>query len=334
MLRVYKRDRDKNWRIRGTLFGVTIEESSGTPDKVQAQILCNARIAELTRQHVEGAVIGRRVSISFAEAVNIYIEGDGERRFLAPLLDHFGETPIARIDQAAIDDAARRLLPGRAPATINRQIIAPMSAVLKAAGVSLKIKRRKEPPPRVRWLTQEERSRLVAECNPALRVLVIFLLFTGARIGEALWLDWRNVDLARAHVSFPKTKNGEARGLPLHPEVVAVLASLSHHEGEIFRRPDGLPYDRPDPDDDDDTSAGSRISEAFAGACRRGGIVDFTPHDTRHDWATEHYRQNRDLLGLKQDGGWKTLKMVERYAHVNTEHRRAAIDGLPSLKVG
>ena len=38
------------------------------------------------------------------------------------------------------------------------------------------------------------------------------------RIGEALWLDWRNVDLARAHVSFVKTKNAEAaRSAPCFP---------------------------------------------------------------------------------------------------------------------
>jgi len=32
---------------------------------------------------------------------------------------------------------------------------------------------------------------------------VIFLLYTGARIGEALWLDWRYIDLTRGHVTFP-----------------------------------------------------------------------------------------------------------------------------------
>ena len=63
---------------------------------------------------------------------------------------------------------------------------------------------------------------------------MIFLLYTGGRAGEALWLDWRDVS-ARAHVTFPKTKNGEARGVPLHPRVVAALANLPHREGEVFR---------------------------------------------------------------------------------------------------
>jgi hypothetical protein len=34
-----------------------------------------------------------------------------------------------------------------------------------------------------------------------LQPLVIFLLYTGARIGEALWLDWRDIDLTRGHAT-------------------------------------------------------------------------------------------------------------------------------------
>jgi len=113
---------------------------------------------------------------------------------------------------------------------------------------------------------------------------VIFLLFTGARVGEALWLDWRCTELARAHVSFPKTKNGDPRGVPLHRDLVAVLANLPHRDGCVFRRPDGKPYERPS--GDDNISAGSKIKTAFRGAVRRAGLEDFRVHDCRHTWAT------------------------------------------------
>jgi integrase len=116
----------------------------------------------------------------------------------------------------------------------------------------------------VRWLKPEEAERLIAACSKHFQPLVIFLLYTGARAGEALWLDWRNVNLSAMHASFPKTKNGEARGVPLHPRVVATLANLKGREGEVFRRPDGEPYERPDADDEADTSAG-------AGSRRRSG---------------------------------------------------------------
>lgn len=125
--------------------------------------------------------------------------------------------------------------------------------------------------------------------------LVIFMLYTGARVGEALWLDWRNVDLTRAHVQFLKTKNQQPRGVPLHRRVVAALASLPQREGHVFLRPDGRPYASLHNDDDSDTSAGSRIKTAFRGACRRAGIESFHPHDCRHTWATCGGRRHADL---------------------------------------
>lgn len=82
---------------------------------------------------------------------------------------------------------------------------------------------------------------LIAGCAPHLAPLVTFMLFTGCRVGEALALDWRDVDLSRAHASFLDTKNGDRRGTPLHPRAVAALAGLTHRVGIVFRRPDKRP---------------------------------------------------------------------------------------------
>jgi hypothetical protein len=35
-----------------------------------------------------------------------------------------------------------------------------------------------------------------------------------------------------------------------------------------------------------------------------------------------------DLLTIKDLGGWKTLTMVQRYAHLSKEHRQSAIERL------
>jgi integrase len=165
-----------------------------------------------------------------------------------------------------------------------------------------------------------------------MKTLLIFLLYTGARVGEALWLDWQHVDLARAHVSFPKTKSGKARGVPLHPRVVAVLANLGHRDGKVFRTASGRAYEQPVRIDD--TSAGSRIAKGFKGACRRAGIDNFRVHDCRHTWATWHYAANRDLAALKTLGGWKSETMVLRYAHINVEQLAHTIAALPGGQLG
>jgi integrase len=138
----------------------------------------------------------------------------------------------------------------------------------------------------------------------------------------------------RAQVQFLDTKNGTDRGVPLHPALVAILADLPsryRNTGEVFRKVNGLPYAYLDDDNDLDVSAGSRIKKGFAGACKRAGIEDFSPHDCRHTWATWHYQQNRDLNMLMHLGGWSSLSMVLRYAHVNVAHAAPSIGAMPTI---
>jgi integrase len=334
-LKLVRRPKSPYWTIRGTLRGIRLEESTGTDSKAVAEEIRAKRESEILAE----SVYGRRATVTFASAALSYLENGGSKRFLDPVIKHFGTTPLAQIDQDAIDRMARKLYPKASDATRNRQAYTPASAVMRHAGrrqwcAPLLLERPASPEDRVRWLTLEEANRLIECCNKHLRPLVIFLLYTGARAGEALWLDWRNVDLTRGHVVFPKTKNGEARGVPLHQRVVTALANLSHRESEVFRRPDGVPYERPDPESEEDTSAGSRIATAFRGACNRARIMDFHPHDCRHTWATWHYWANRDLGALKRLGGWKTDRMVLRYAHTNVEEHKHTIDRLPGGNLG
>lgn len=333
-LKLVRRPKSPHWIIRGTLRGIRVEESTQVSDKRAAEEIRAKREAEILAQ----SVYGRRATATFAEAALSYLEQGGSKRFLEPVIRHFGTTPLAKIDQDALDKGARKLFPKAAAATRNRQFYTPASAVLHHAArrgwcARPMIERPEAAPDRVRWLSIEEADRLVGKAGKHLRPLLVFLFYTGARVGEALWLDWRNVDLARAHVAFPKTKNGEPRGVPLHPRVIAALANLPHREGEVFRRPDGDPYERLE-DDPTDTSAGTRIATAFKGACRRAGIDDFHPHDCRHTWATWHYQANRDLGALQKLGGWKSIRMVMRYAHVNVAELSHTIDRLPGGILG
>ena len=131
---------------------------------------------------------------------------------------------------------------------------------------------------------------------------------------------------------LPETKNGGARGVPLHPRVIAALANLPHRDREVFRRPDGLPFERPR--GGEDHSAGTRAKTAFRAACQRAGIDNLHPHDCRHTWATWHYAANRDLGALMKLGGWKSERMVMRYAHVNVAELAPSIDRLPGGNPG
>jgi integrase len=253
-----------------------------------------------------------------------YLEAGGEPTYLRPIIARIGSMPLAKIDQAAIERTALALYPHSSPATLNRQAFTPIAAVLNHAAkrglcAHRVIERPEQPKGRVRWLTFAEAERLIAACSLHLRPLVLFLLGTGARMSEALYLDWRELDLANAHVTFLETKNGEHRGVPLHSRIVNELRRLAHREGRVFRTNRGLPYAEKE-------SGGGQIKTGFRAACRRAGISDFSPHDCRHTWATWHYAANRDLIALMKLGGWKSERMVLRYAHVNVSKLAPSIN--------
>ncbi len=92
-----------------------------------------------------------------------------------------------------------------------------------------------EPEPRTLYLLPTEVDRLTAAAVPHLRPLLTFLVGTGARLSEAIELDWCDTDLIGARAIFWRTKGGKRRKAHLPPVVVAALANLPHREGRIFR---------------------------------------------------------------------------------------------------
>lgn len=63
-------------------------------------------------------------------------------------------------------------------------------------------------------------------------------------------------------------------------------------------------------------------------AVRAAKIEGFRFHDLRHTFASRLAMAGVDLLTIKDLGGWKSLAMVQRYAHLSPSHRRMAIERL------
>jgi integrase len=103
----------------------------------------------------------------------------------------------------------------------------------------------KEPRGRVRYLSEDELTRLLGACresrSPHLFLVVIFALSTGARRNELLSLTWADIDFTRVLITFRETKNGEDRSVPLSQH--ALVHMRQHAAGSsspyVFPRAQG-----------------------------------------------------------------------------------------------
>jgi integrase len=104
------------------------------------------------------------------------------------------------------------------------------------------------PPGRVRYLTDEERARLLIECrkstNPFLYGLVVMALYTGLRRSSLFALTVHNTDVTTGIISLDRTKNGSRLTLPLVGEALSLARELREKSknGYLFPRGSGNPW--------------------------------------------------------------------------------------------
>ena len=174
-----------------------------------------------------------------------------------------------------------------------------------------KVKFRKEPRQRLRFLEAQEEARLLAECDEPLRTLIILALNTGLRVhAEALQLRWEDVDLRRGQLTVQAAyaKNGKSRTVPLNSVAREALDRLPRTGDVVFRH--------------------GSVGKAFRKACRTAKITGVTPHTLRHTFATRLCENGVDLRMVQELGGWASLALVQRYAHVTPSRKAEAIEGL------
>lgn len=122
-------------------------------------------------------------------------------------------------------------------------------------------------------------------------------------------------------MSADQHKNGKAHSVPLNEAALRVLEKRKgDHQTHVF------------------TYEGNPIvqvnTKAWRNALVRAGIEDFRWHDLRHTFATWHREAGTPTHELQRLGGWKTLEMVERYAHVAPEGLQVAASRLDNVLSG
>jgi len=284
-----------------------------------------------------------RAGITFGQAVDRYLREKARKRSLhtdRSLIEHlktvFGtDTPLAEITANRISEykAGRLAMKydrrgGRhlSAAAVNRPLQL-LRHLLRLAheewGVLesvRKIRLEKEPQGRLRWLTHDEATKLLAVCkksrNTALADLVEFALFTGVRKSEALGLTWDRVDRARGVIRLEKTKSDRRREVPLSSNADAVLARrwTDSAKGYVFR-----------------SQKWNSFRTAWETAVAVAGVDDLRFHDLRHTFASWLVQRGRTLREVQEALGHKTMTMTMRYSHLAPDHLRAAVAVLDNV---
>jgi site-specific recombinase XerD len=246
---------------------------------------------------------------------------------MAKLTEWLGERPA----DSATPQEIERWLAGKSeelkPATLNRYR-ALMSLTYRlgiqngkvTSNPARLVRQRREENGRIRFLSHDEERALRAvierdypEHQPELDVA----LNTGVRRGEQYRMTWESVDVERRQLAVGRSKNGEARHIPLNDVAVAALRALE-------TRRNGNPYVFLN-------GEGERSHSPrywFDGAVAEARVRDFTWHCLRHTFASRLVMAGVDLRTVQELMGHKTIQMTVRYAHLAPQHCQAAVQKL------
>ena len=175
-LRIRKDDKGI-WQVAGTFKGIRVRKSTGTTDKATAETIRASFEADI----LDGE-FGKRHP-TFEEACDGYLADGGEARFMLKVFEAFDGRELRHITGNTIRTAAREAYPDAKGATLNRQFIAPASAVINwghQQGMCnpIKVKRFPVEKPERRAVDRAWLDAFMAEASPHL-----------AEIGRASWRE-------------------------------------------------------------------------------------------------------------------------------------------------
>jgi integrase len=242
-----------------------------------------------------------------------------------------GSHVLADVTPALIAQCRDRLASGitsrgrpRTPATVNRYMAALSIAFTTAVKEwgwledtpMRKVTKPREPRGRVRFLSDDERARLLSACkessSPYLYIVVVLALSTGMRQGEIMNLTWGDVDLNQGRAILHETKNGERRAVAITGHALEVLRELA----KVRRIDCSLLF----PAKLQKVQKPMDLRTPWETAVKKAEILDFKFHDLRHSAASYLAMNGASLAEIAEVLGHKTLQMVKRYAHLSEGH--------------
>jgi len=176
---------------------------------------------------------------------------------------------------------------------------------------------------RLRVITYEEQDQILdylSKVDPFGWRITWFSYLSGCRISEAFTLVKANVDRSRGVLTFPETKNSEARTLTIGPDLEELFKGMELDgpaDALVFTKEGGTPYKEA-------PSAFDTAVEKLGFNKGRSKRDRITFHSIRHTVATRlgQHLGIRDLMSVM---GWRTPQMAMRYVHDNEAAKAKAL---------
>lgn len=311
--------RGRVWWCAWQVNGARVSETTRTADRDEAQEYHDRRRAEIWRE----SRLDQKPTQTWDAACLAWLDEHArhKRSYTDDLLRLRWINPrltgkrLDVINTAALTKLRDERAQGVARSTTNRHL-AIVSAVLNHAhgkdwiSAVPKIPYFPEPAGRIRFLTRKEANKLLAELPEHLERMARFALATGLRRANITGLRWQDVDLKRrvASIHADEAKGARSIAVPLNGEALAVLRKQrGEHPEFVFTFKDAPIW--------------HVKTKAWDKACARAGLDDGVGfHTLRHTWASWHVMAGTPLPVLQQLGGWRSLDMVLKYAHLSPGH--------------
>lgn len=335
------RKRGKFYYVRGTIrVGGQVREvkehSSGFTKFAQARDYASS-LEHQQVEHILHPDLGQNTTITFDECVSCYLSKKrlkmGELKKISILLPHFERVKVSDLRKAWIDFCDKKR--GLSQSTLNRYCDV-INAVCNNVSDDLnitppKIKKERVTKKMTFLMTENVRQKLLACYSEHSRPIFITMAYQGFREQECLQLLWEDINLKEKTIVVRLSKNGETRQVPMHKKTWWVIARQwikrgKPDSGHVWLNIKNKPYT-----DTRILGGGTPIRKAHTNALSRlkskyGIDLSMRIHDWRHDWAGRMVMAGVDLLTVQKLGGWKSIKMVERYATFSKEHEINAIN--------
>jgi integrase/recombinase XerD len=159
-------------------------------------------------------------------------------------------------------------------------------------------------------------------------LIVLFLLYTGCRISEALGLRVREIDFDNMLV----TLDGKGRKQRVVPFSFELRKALFRYVTERSRKPDSLLF----ANRTETQLARHNVLRDVKLLCKRLGFdpPPRTLHAFRHTFAVNYLRRGGSVFHLQKVLGHSTLEMTRRYANLMTEDLQAVHERVSLLSAG